>query len=479
MNLRTFARTLATHWTLFVGAFVACLAGTVFLTAVQTKIYQSSATVLISFPGETNLSDVWYGTQAVQDRLSSYSALAGGPAVAERAISRFNLPISVDALVKQTRVQYTPKSTLFKVSVIDTDPKRAEVLTKAMADQFVAMIGTLDANPRGAAPPPGTDEQPAPHHQLDTQPGPAQPSARPWLAVKATVVEQPSVSHHPISPVPLRNMAIGVVAGLLLGTAVVLAREATDHTVRNREKLEQISGLPNLAELPGRRGTALRFGADVQFDEAIRSLRTRVLRAIGPGASRIALTAPFGGEGTTTTAVNLARACAEIGEHVLIVEGDTRRPVIASLLNVQSGEGLANVLANPDEAAEAAKPTPIPGLSVLAARTSRSETPPCSAYPPEVLDKALLESSVIYDRTLVDTPPVLATADSDLLAGAVHATVVVVRARRTTEDELTDALSALRAAGARVVGTVLTDARIARTAKASARAYWAKIGKPV
>ena len=479
MNFRTFARALATHWALFVGAFVACLAGAVFLTAVQTKIYQSSATVLISFPGEQNLSDVWYGTQAVQDRLSSYSTLAGGSAVAERAITRFNLPIGVDELVKETRVQYTPKSTLFKISVIDTDPQRAAMFSKALADQFVAMIGTLDANPRGAVPPRGTDEQPAPQPQLDGQPGSPQPSSRPWLAVKATVVEQPSVPNRPISPVPMRNMAIGVVAGLLLGTVVVLTREATDRTVRTREKLERISGLTNLAELPARNGVAPRFGADARFDQAMRSLRTRLLRALGPGATRVALTAPFGGEGTTTTAVNLARACAEIGEHVLIVEGDTRRSTLAGLLNVQSGEGLANVLANLDEAMDAVKPTSVPGLSVLATRAPRGEALPCSAYAPEVLDKALLESSVIYDRTVVDCPPVLATADSDLLAGAVHATILVVRARRTTEDELNDALSALRSSGARIVGTVLTDARIARSAKASVRAYWAKVSKPV
>ncbi len=259
---------------------------------------------------------------------------------------------------------------------------------------------------------------------------------------------------------------------------MALTREAADRTVRDRAKLERLSNLPTLAELPGKRGTAPRFGTDISFDDAVRGLRARLLRAMEPGARRLLLTAPFGGEGTTTTAVNLARAFAESGEDALLVEGDTRRPVIAGLLKVDSGEGLGNALSDPDIATEAVKPTTIPKLFVLAARAVRRDTLPSSAYLPEVLDKVLTDVSASFDRTVVDGPPVLATADAGLLAGAVQATVLVVRAGRTTEDELSDALTALRAAGADVGGTVLTDARIPRHARAAARTYRAKVGRP-
>ncbi|WP_066915373.1 P-loop NTPase family protein [Mycobacterium interjectum] len=152
--------------------------------------------------------------------------------------------------------------------------------------------------------------------------------------------------------------------------------------------------------------------------------------------------------------------------------------MIAGLLKVDSGEGLGNALSDPDIATEAVKTTTIPGLFILAARAVRRDTLPSSAYLPEVLDKVLADVSASFDRTVVDGPPVLATADAGLLAGAVQATVLVVRAGRTTEDELSDALTALRAAGADVVGTVLTDARIPRHARAAARTYRTKVGRP-
>ena len=125
MDFRTFVRTLTAHWKLFLGALLACLAGAAALTMLQTKLYQSSATVLISFSGETDLGQVYQGTQAAQERLSSYAAIAGGHAAAQRAVTQFHLPITPDALASETHVEYTPKSTLFTVSVRDTDPNRA------------------------------------------------------------------------------------------------------------------------------------------------------------------------------------------------------------------------------------------------------------------------------------------------------------------------------------------------------------------
>jgi len=498
VDFRTFARTLASHWKLFAGALLACLIGAAAVTAFQTKSYQSSATVLISFSGETDLTQVFQGTQAAQERLSSYAAVAGGHAVAERAVKQLHLPISSDDVASRTQVTFTPKSTLFTITVTDTDPKRAAVLAQAMAEQFTTIVGTLGVHPRGAAPTSAvptpaaqTAQTPTPDGQASPQPGettvaatptpsadpqqPTTPGAQPLPVARATVVEQAGVPDRPFKPVPMRNMAMGLVAGVLLGIGVVLTREAMDRTVRTRQKLEELSGLRTLSELPGHRGSAPRYGTDISFDDAVRGLRARLLRAMGPEARRVLLVAPFGGEGTTTTAMNLSRAFTELGEDVVLVEGDTRRPVIAGLLKVESGEGLGNALANPEIANEAVKGTPIPKLFVLAARSVRRETLPCSAYLPEVLDRALQEVSTHFDRTVIDGPPVLATADAGLLAGAVHATVLVVRAGRTTEDELADALTALRAAGANLVGTVLTDARVARHTRAAARTYRSKV----
>ena len=337
---------------------------------------------------------------------------------------------------------------LFTITVTDTDPNRVAALAGAMADQFAAIAPTLGTDPART-----------------TGSSTFQPIAR------ATVVERPGVPNAPVAPRPSRNMALGLVAGVILGIAAALTREATDRSIRSREQLEQLSVSPCLTELPARRGSAPRFGTDRSFDDAMRTLRTRLLRKMGPEARRVLVTAPSGGEGTTTTALNLALSFVELGEKVLLIEGNIRRPAIAGLMHVQSKLGLASALADCAVPGEAVHDTPVQNLFVLASRTARDdETLPRSADLPDVLQ----ELSAHFDRLVVDGPPVLATADTGLLAGAVEVTVLVVRAGRTSVDEVADALHALRSTDTDVVGTVLTHARASRHAKAAIRTYWRK-----
>jgi len=491
VDFRTFVRILRARWKIVVPAILTCVIGAAFITALQTKAYQASASVLVSFSGLTSVYDVENASLASQQRLSSYAQIAGGRMVAQRAVDQLHVRMSADDLVGKTKVVYTPDSTLFQLTVSDTDPQRVAALATALADQFVAVIPTLGVGARPTRPVPTTGASPRPVAPAsvpysqdasavgDTPTPIAQPPNpdQPQLALAtATVVNRPAVPETPFTPVPQQNMAMGLLAGLLLGIAAAVIREAADRSVRSAEALQQRTDLPTLAELPGRRGDAPRFGTDALFDDAMRTFRTRLLQVIGPEVSRVLVTAPFGGEGTTNTAVNLARCFTEFGERVLLVEGDPRRSTLAPLMGVDAGLSLADVLADRSIAAEAVWGTEVPNLFVVASRKRRRTVAlPSSAYLREVLE----DLSAGFDRVVIDGAPVLATADTGLLAGAVQATVLVARSGRTTGEEAKDALHALRAAGADVVGTVLTDTRVSRRTKAAARIYRAKLGAAV
>ncbi|MCT7660164.1 polysaccharide biosynthesis tyrosine autokinase [Mycobacterium deserti] len=459
MDLRTFASIIKTRWRIVIAAIVACLVGAVAVTVLQTKTYEASAKVLVSFPGVTSINDAYAATQAAQQRLSSYAEIAGGRTVAARALDELKAPLTADDLVKSTEVSYTPESMLFRLSVTDSDPQRAAALATAMADQFALLVPQVDA---GVA-----DAQPS---------GPAagaEDDGGQLAAAQATVVEPPTVPEKPVSPVPARNVVLGLLAGILLGIALALARNATDRTVRSGDAVTASSGLPVLAQLPGPGASAAgakraATPAELVVDEGLRGLRTRLLGGSSTPPRSFLISAPGVGQGATTTALNLAQSFAAVDEAVLLIEGDPRRPTIAKLLGLQSPLGLADVLADPQLLDDAVQPTRHAGLWMLAATESSQIKRQANAT---LLSAALEKLFANFDRVVIDGPPSFISADTGVLSAAVDATVLVVRSGVTTVDEIDGALQNLRAAGGDVVGAVLTDAPVPRRTKDAIVAY--------
>ncbi len=162
MDFRSLLRIIASRWKLVLVATVACVAGALVLTMVQTKSYQASSTILVSVSGAATVNDAYAATQAAQQRLSSYAEIAGGRTVAQRAIDQLGVPLSAEQLMASTKVSYTPESTLFHLTVTDADPQRAAALASAMARQFAEMIPSVDSG-----------------IQLSNTPAPASRTARP------------------------------------------------------------------------------------------------------------------------------------------------------------------------------------------------------------------------------------------------------------------------------------------------------------
>jgi capsular exopolysaccharide synthesis family protein len=443
VDFRTFVQIIAVRWKIVVAAILLCLLGAAAITAVQTKGYQASATVLMSISDASTVADVFQATQTSQLRLSSYAEIAGSPTVAQRAIDSLHVPMTADQLIKKTKISYTPESLLFRITVSDSNPQRVAALAGAMADQFVATVPQLDQSASGWVPGP---------------------------SASATVVERPGVPDVPIRPVPARNFAQGLVAGLLLGIALALIRHTTDRTVRTRETLDRVSGVPMLAALPRSGGS---FNSPLS-DDAVRNLRTRLLAQAGSGPRSVLMTSPVIDEGASTTALKLALSFTELNEKAVLVEGDPRRPTIAGMVHVQSDIGLADVLAERSALDEAIKATGHTDLSIVASNESIG---PEWHFGTAVLARTLEKLCARFDWVFIDGPPALVNADAGMLAGAVEATVLMVRAGKTTVDEVAAAIETLRAVGGNVVGTVLIDAPVSRQLRTAAAAYRAKVSE--
>lgn len=164
-----------------------------------------------------------------------------------------------------------------------------------------------------------------------------------------------------------------------------------------------------------------------------------------PHGERILVCSALPGEGKTFCSVNLALSiAAERDNEVLLVDADFAKPSVLSTLGLPGGPGLMDVLVDEDLAVEDfILGTDVPGLFVLPAGNSTGQDTEylASARTSEVL--ARLTAQAPSRIVIFDSPPVLAASPASELAAHVGQAVMVVRADRTGEAALRDAVNIL------------------------------------
>jgi capsular exopolysaccharide synthesis family protein len=268
----------------------------------------------------------------------------------------------------------------------------------------------------------------------------------------------------PSSPKPLQDGILALVIGLLLGVAVAFAVEYFDNKVYTKDQVERLTGgVPVLAMIPKVKGwkttgpplLITEVDPFSPVTEAYRGLRTSLQFAgHDEKLKTILVTSSSGSEGKTSTVANLGVVLAKSGERVVVVGCDLRRPRIGGFLGRGETPGFTTVLMGQEDLKKALQPViNTPGLALLG-------TGPIPPNPAELLgsEKAaeifrLLATG--FDTVLIDSPPLLAVADAQVLSAYADAVLLVVAAGQTTEGEVARASELLTQANARPTGIVL------------------------
>ncbi len=151
------------------------------------------------------------------------------------------------------------------------------------------------------------------------------------------------------------------------------------------------------------------------------------------------------GDGKTFCAINLALSlAAERDLHILLVDADFAKPDILARLGLPAGPGLLDALGDPAiDIEQLVIPTDVPQLSLLPAgkRTHADTELLRSDHAHDVLTRLLTADP---DRIVIfDSPPALAASPAAVLASLVGQTVLVVRADRSSESDLREAVALL------------------------------------
>ena len=266
----------------------------------------------------------------------------------------------------------------------------------------------------------------------------------------------------PIRPRILSNTLLAAVLGALAGVGLAFLLEYLDDTVKSPDDLKAtglgVIGVVQRVHGNGKQGESRIFAVSQPTSlaaEAYRTLRTNLqFSSLDRPLRSLVVTSAVATEGKTTTAANLAVVMAQAGNRIVLVDGDLRRPSAHKLFNLSSRVGLTDALVEDPQALDGyLQESGIENLRVLAAG-------PIPPNPQELLGSQRMKELLRRleeeaDMVVLDTPPILAVSDANVLAARASGVLVVVNAGQTRRAAVRQAVEGLRKVGANVLGCVL------------------------
>ena len=197
------------------------------------------------------------------------------------------------------------------------------------------------------------------------------------------------------------------------------------------------------------------YGAS-PFLEAFRSLNTNIkLLGSDSAMNSFVVSSSTPSEGKSTVSCHLAQAAAAMGQRVLLVDADLRRPQVHRWVGLENEEGLSNVLATGLDVEEAIIKVPDwDNLSVITA----GDIPPdptrllSSQKMYDLMER--IRNSNRYDLIIYDTPPILGFADGRILSNRTDGVILIVRIGKTDRTVLKQNIENIRLSNVPILGLV-------------------------
>jgi polysaccharide biosynthesis transport protein len=267
-----------------------------------------------------------------------------------------------------------------------------------------------------------------------------------------------------LDPIPTGTLRLILfpLAGLVIGVAVALTLGVLRPKIYGRRQIEDLD-VPLLATIPRagkdrrvRRDPLLVQRASGWGNEAIGKLRTELHvepdRGASEGAQVVGVGSASAGEGKTTIATNLAASCAASGTRTALFRAD------AADVRASGGRRRRTVALGGSAAATSAMRT----RTDSAGFDEVFMAPRDGGARQHLISQAIERLRRDYDVVVIDTPPLLHTADAIVLATGSDTFVLAVRQGVTLEDEASSALDLLRRHEVTVVGAVLNGVVVSR-----------------
>jgi capsular exopolysaccharide synthesis family protein len=235
--------------------------------------------------------------------------------------------------------------------------------------------------------------------------------------------------------------------------------ERLDPTLYTIKKIEEVTRLPVLGQiaLAKRQDPRAFLASSAAEQEAFHRLRVAILaRARDLSLKTLLVTSAEPKVGTSTIVSNLARAIAQTGRRVVVVDADMRRPTLHTIFGVSNEVGLGSALGQAVGLDEAVQSSTIPEVYILPSGSLPAN--PAELLGSSQMQDVLRQLAQQYDLVLIDTPALGAAADAEELALAVDGVILVVRRAHSQEETVRKACRQLATLKAKLIGVIVNRA---------------------
>ena len=280
------------------------------------------------------------------------------------------------------------------------------------------------------------------------------------------IIDAARKANQPSKPNRLLIVLIGLVLGGGMAFGYVFIRNYFDNTVKTPEDIQN-RNISVLAWIPQIEGSPIDGQKDYEFvvakrpdsipSEAFRALRTRVqFSKIDRDALKVILvTSSAPQEGKTTVSINLAGSFAQTNKRTLIVDCDLRKPRMHNVFKQARFPGVIDYLFGQATLNEIIRKSELNNLDFITAGTIPPN--PAEMLESDQMGQFINDMRERYDIVILDSPPIIAVTDSEILARKVDGTILVVSAEVTEIEMMEKSIDLLKNAHAPFIGTVLNN----------------------
>ena len=495
MELRDYLIPIRKWWWLLLLATAVSTGASFVATRLQDPLYETKTTLMIGQamedPNPNNIS-IYLTQQLAQ----SYAEIANLQPVRDATMEALGL-----TWLPQYRVSVVPNTQLLEITVVDTDPVRAQAVANTLAEQLVRQSPTSTQED-------GQQRQAFINRQLDSLEEKITETEEEIAALQAElanmisarqiantqsqistlqsklttlqdnyarllsntregaintlrIIEPATLPQAPVNASGMTTILLGAAIGLMLSSGAAYLMEYMDDTLKTPEEISRVLDLPVIgfivemsSDQRNGEGAIVAQQPRSPIAEAYRSLRTNLeFASVDKPLHTILITSPNPTDGKTTVAANLSAMMAQGGKRTLLVDADLRRPRVHSLLSLDNHSGLSDIfrdrLAIPDAVQE------WDDAEALMVLPSGNLPPnPAELLGSAKMDQILEEAQETADVVVIDSPPFL-VSDPSVLAAKVDGVLLVIRPGRTNVATAKAMLEQFQRADARVVGVVL------------------------